>query len=240
MKPVGYIRISTTLKRQDENALEKQAQKLREACLGNGLVLRHIFEDVGSASSSDSLRRRTGLQDALRMASAQKGIIAVTEPSRLFRNLAEALKVTADFPDVRFWSVQHNGLLTPELLHDEVSAAASEAEATRLGTSKAQIARGFTGPDHEAKLRGSRNSLVQRRSSAAARIERLAAILEVHEQSRRLTYEEAAQLFNANMLRTSQGKEYTKVNVRRDLRAARQVLCDRRIEEFLNELNMAT
>lgn len=47
MQAVGYIRISTTLKRQDDQALETQADKIREACLSTGFDLTHIYEDVG-------------------------------------------------------------------------------------------------------------------------------------------------------------------------------------------------
>lgn len=240
MQAFGYIRISTTLKRQDEQALEKQAEKISEACLSAGFNLTRIYEDIGSACSDDSLKRRKGLQDALCAASSQKAVLVATEPSRLFRHPVEAVKVFTAYSDVRFWSVQHHAYLTADLLQAEVSAAAAEAEVTRIGTSKAQMARGFTGPDHEAKLRGSRNSLVQRKFRAAARIERLADVLEEHEQSRHLTHEQAAQLFNAHMLRTSQGQEWTKVNVRRDLKAARQILRERKeISALLDELDLA-
>lgn len=240
MLAIGYIRISTRLKRQDEQALTKQASKIREACLSAGFDLNHIYEDIGSACSADSLKRRKGLRDALRSASSQKAVIVITDPSRLFRHPIEALKVCTAYPHVRFWSVQHRDFLTTDVLQAEVSAAAAEAEATRIGTSKAQIERGFTGPDHEAKLRGSRISLVKRKSRAADRIERLANVLEKYEQWEHLTHDQAAQLFNSHMLLTSQGHEWTKVNVRRDLKAARRILYDRKeVEALLDELERA-
>lgn len=228
MQAVGYIRISTNMKRQDDQALEKQATKIREACLGAELNLTGIFEDVASASSKDSLKRRVGLQDALGIAQAQNGTIVVTEPSRLFRHPDEARKVSAAYPSIKVWSVKHRSYLTQDELLNEVVAAAAQAEAFRIGTSEAQISRGFTGPDHEAKLLGSRQSLQSRKAQAAARIGQLATILEEFEQSHPLTSAKAAELFNSRMLRTSQYQEWTKINVRRDLKAARKLIQERK------------
>lgn len=131
---VGYIRVSTDLQASDPKSLEVQAQKIRKACLSNDFFLGCIHEDVGSAASSSNLLDRPGLEDARAHAVAHNHVLVVTEPTRLFRNVAVAREFLAKL-DLKVFSVRGNRFLGRRALLDAIRRGETAAQEIRKGRS---------------------------------------------------------------------------------------------------------
>src|SRR5581483_8655419 len=89
----GYIRVSTTMQREDGISLETQTQRIQEYCAYKKLDLVKVYQDAGI--SGKNITGRPGMQELL--SDIQKGdSIIVCDLSRLARNTKDALTIVVD------------------------------------------------------------------------------------------------------------------------------------------------
>lgn len=85
----GYIRVSTTMQKEDGVSLETQAEKIKNYCIYEGLNLIKIYEDAGISGAK--MGNRPGLMEMIK--SIQKGdYLIFSTLSRLGRNAVEILQ----------------------------------------------------------------------------------------------------------------------------------------------------
>ena len=170
---VGYIRVSTEKQNVGDQALERQAEKIRKFCAERGLRLAAVYEDVGSAADKHSLSRRTGLQDAFAYAQREGACLIVTEPTRLARNVEVATK-WLESVTVPVLSVRDGIALSHPAVLDAVRVGELDVTQRKAATSNVLIQKSLAG-----QLLGSPvDKSAANKASALARLRRSEGIID--------------------------------------------------------------
>jgi site-specific DNA recombinase len=85
----GYIRVSTTMQKEDGISLDTQTKRINDYCAYRGFELKKIYSDAGKSGGT---MERPALKDALNALSKGNYLI-VAELSRLSRNTKDALNI---------------------------------------------------------------------------------------------------------------------------------------------------
>src|SRR5499427_7363962 len=93
---ISYIRVSSEEQADSGLGLEAQRQRIAAYCAMKGLHLAEIFEDPGISGGKPLASRPAGSQ-LLTAAKKSKAIVIASKLDRLFRSVADAATVIADF-----------------------------------------------------------------------------------------------------------------------------------------------
>ena len=89
---VGYVRVSTAGQAEDGVSLEHQEAKVRAYAEAHDLELAEVYRDDGiSGKRTDN---RPGLQDAVKHACRDKGVLVALSLTRLARNTRDCIDLT--------------------------------------------------------------------------------------------------------------------------------------------------
>src|SRR5215470_19630505 len=93
---LSYIRVSSDDQADSGLGLEAQRQRIAAYCVSKGLRLAKVFEDPGISGGKPLASRPAGSK---LLAAAKKGkvLVIVAKLDRLFRSVADAANVIADF-----------------------------------------------------------------------------------------------------------------------------------------------
>ena len=93
---ICYIRVSSEEQADSGLGLEAQRQRIAAYCTMKGLRLAEVFEDPGISGGKPLASRPAGSK---LLAAAKKGkvLVIVSKLDRLFRSVADAANVIADF-----------------------------------------------------------------------------------------------------------------------------------------------
>ena len=93
---ICYIRVSSEEQAESGLGLEAQRQRITAYCTMKGLRLAEVFEDPGISGGKPLASRPAGSK---LLAAAKKGkvLVIVSKLDRLFRSVADAANVIADF-----------------------------------------------------------------------------------------------------------------------------------------------
>ncbi|MBL4930054.1 recombinase family protein [Fuscibacter oryzae] len=218
---IGYIRLSTEMQADEDHALERQAEKLRQCCQKRGLALTSIYEDVGSAAKSDSLSRREGLRDATRHVQQEGAVLVVSDPTRLFRHVKDAETWLQNF-DICILSAEDDEMLSKERFLDAVRKGETSAHNIRRGTSTALARRqAEEKPGSPVDLSAAREASRRARSGRSDNIvDRIAHVLLEDEAYRDLSHRALADLLNRRGILTGWKRPWTGDGLKRQRREA--------------------
>jgi len=93
---LGYVRVSSEEQADSGLGLEAQRQRIAAYCAMKGLRLAEVFADPGISGGKPLASRPAGGQ-LLTAANKSKGLVIVAKLDRLFRSVADAATVIADF-----------------------------------------------------------------------------------------------------------------------------------------------
>ena len=93
---ISYIRVSSEEQADSGLGLEAQRQRIAAYCAMKGLRLAEVFEDPGISGGKPLATRPAGSQ-LLAAVKKRKVIVIVAKLDRLFRSVADAASVIADF-----------------------------------------------------------------------------------------------------------------------------------------------
>ena len=93
---LGYIRVSNEEQADSGLGLEAQRQRIAAYCNLKGLHLAEVFEDPGIGGGKPLASRPAG-SELLAAAKKGKALVIVSKLDRLFRSVADAASVIADF-----------------------------------------------------------------------------------------------------------------------------------------------
>ena len=93
---LGYIRVSSEEQADSGLGLETQCQRIPAYCTMKGLRLVEVFEDP-VISGGKPLAIRSAVSKLLAAAKKSKAVVVVAKLDRLFRSVADAANVIADF-----------------------------------------------------------------------------------------------------------------------------------------------
>jgi DNA invertase Pin-like site-specific DNA recombinase len=93
---LAYIRVSSDDQADSGLGLKAQRQRIADYCHMKGLRLAEVFEDPGVSGGKPLASRPAGSQ-LLAAAYKSKALVIVTKLDRLFRSVADAAHVIADF-----------------------------------------------------------------------------------------------------------------------------------------------
>lgn len=226
---IGYIRVSTEKQNVEDQALERQAEKIRRFCLERGIKSSATFEDVASAVDSFSDDCRLGLRAATARAVRENCCLIVTEPTRLFRNVKVAERWLST-SKVSIFSVDDQRILSASEFLAAVAAGAKVAKATRDGTVKALDKKRAEGlklgspADRSAANAASKRARAQRSDGI---VDVLALILREDSAYRDLSHRAFADLLNRRNVLTGWGRAWTATGVKRQ-----RGLAELRVQEW--------
>jgi DNA invertase Pin-like site-specific DNA recombinase len=92
---IGYVRVSTEEQADSGLGLEAQQQRIAAFCAMKGLRLIETFSDAGVSGGKALATRPAGSQ--LLQAARQGRVVVVAKLDRMFRSVADAANVIADF-----------------------------------------------------------------------------------------------------------------------------------------------
>jgi len=93
---LGYVRVSSEEQADSGLGLEAQRQRIAAYCALKGLRLAEVFADPGISGGKPLASRPAGSQ-LLAAANKSKVLVIVAKLDRLFRSVADAASVIADF-----------------------------------------------------------------------------------------------------------------------------------------------
>jgi site-specific DNA recombinase len=93
---IGYVRVSSEEQADSGLGLEAQRQRIAAFCAMKGLELAQTFEDA-AVSGGKPLASRPAGSRLLAEARKSKSVVVVAKLDRLFRSVADAAAVIADF-----------------------------------------------------------------------------------------------------------------------------------------------
>lgn len=226
-KAIGYTRLSTNLQLERDDSLNRQAAHIREACASQGWELLRTFEDVASAVGKGTVSQRPGLRDALTLAKSEGAILVVTEPTRLFRNSYEGLKVLREH-GVKVFSVNDDRLLSRKKLGAAFKAGEEFAESVRQGSSDAALRRNMPSAHLPKAAAASRRARALRSEEIA---EAIADALEKDPSLIALTHKALAEALNRLGILSGWDRSWTADSVRDRQRRACEILQIRKLLE---------
>jgi DNA invertase Pin-like site-specific DNA recombinase len=97
---ISYIRVSSDEQADSGLGLEAQRQRLTAYCDLKGLRLTEVFEDPGISGGKPLASRPAGSR-LLMTAKKTKAVVVVAKLDRLFRSVADAASIIADFDKKR-------------------------------------------------------------------------------------------------------------------------------------------
>ena len=103
---ISYIRVSSEEQADSGLGLEAQRQRIAAYCTMKGLHLAEVFEDAG-VSAGKPLASRPAGSGLLAAAKKGKAVVVVAKLDRLFRSVADAANVIADFDKKGIQLVDH-------------------------------------------------------------------------------------------------------------------------------------
>ena len=229
LSAIGYIRVSTEMQNQEDQALERQAERIRQHCAERGIRLISTYEDTCSAVGAYSVERRPALVEAVRWATEVGACLMVPEPTRLFRNVAVASRWLKSI-NVPVYSVEDGRILThPELL-EAIRDGQDIAKATSEGTVKGLKMKRAS----DTKLGSKANLTAANQASSRARRQRsdgivdaIARVLLEDEAYRDLSNRALADLLTRRTILTGWQRAWTGDGLKRHRKMA-----DERIEEW--------
>ncbi len=92
---IGYVRVSSEEQADSGLGLEAQRQRIIAFCAMKGLRLAEVFEDAGVSGGKPLSTRPSGYR--LLSAARRDKVVVVAKLDRLFRSVADAAGVIADF-----------------------------------------------------------------------------------------------------------------------------------------------
>jgi len=101
---LAYTRVSSDDQADSGLGLEAQRQRIADYCRTKGLHLAEVFEDPGVSGGKPLASRPAGSQ-LLAAAHKTKSLVIVAKLDRLFRSVADAASVIADFDKKGIWPV---------------------------------------------------------------------------------------------------------------------------------------
>lgn len=218
-KAVGYTRLSTNLQATRDDSEKRQAALIREACAAQGWGLLAIYHDVGSAVGKMDTSLRLGLRDAFKLAQSEGAILIVTEPTRLFRNKPEGLKMLRAF-GVKVFSVKDNRLLSRKDLGNAFKAGGEFAEAVRIGSSKSALGRNMPSSHLPKAAASSRQSRAKTSEKVA---EAIADAFDHDPSLTKLSHKELAQALNDCGIRSGWNRPWNAVSIRDRRKRANEI-----------------
>src|SRR6266436_3938308 len=93
---ISYIRVSSEEQADSGLGLEAQRQRIAAYCTMKGLHLAEVFEDPAISAGKPLASRPAGSR-LLAAAKKSKAVVVVAKLDRLFRSVADAANVIADF-----------------------------------------------------------------------------------------------------------------------------------------------
>jgi DNA invertase Pin-like site-specific DNA recombinase len=93
---ISYIRVSSEEQADSGLGLEAQRQRITAYCAMKGLHLAEVFEDPAISAGKPLASRPAGSR-LLAAAKKSKAVVVVAKLDRLFRSVADAANVIADF-----------------------------------------------------------------------------------------------------------------------------------------------
>ena len=228
---IGYIRVSTKMQNVEDQALERQAEKIRRFCLERNIKSSAIYEDIESGVDPFSSDRRSGLRDATVRAVRENCPLIVTEPTRLFRNV-ELAKRWLVSSKVSIFSVDEQKILSEAEFLAAVAAGAQVAKAISDGTVNALDQKRAAGvklgspADRRAATAASKRVRAQRSDGI---VDILALVLREDSAYRDLSHRAFADLLNRRNILTGWGRAWTAVGVKRQ-----HWLAEQRVQEWQN------
>ena len=93
---ISYIRVSSEEQADSGLGLEAQRQRIAAYCTMKGLHLAEIFEDAGISAGKPLASRPAG-NKLLAATKKGKAVVVVAKLDRMFRSVADAANVIADF-----------------------------------------------------------------------------------------------------------------------------------------------
>lgn len=230
-KAVGYTRLSTNLQLERDDSMNRQAARIREACVAQAWELLGIYEDVASAVGKATLSQRPGLGDALRLAKSEEAILVVTEPTRLFRNKPEGLKVLQNH-GVKVFSVNDNRLLSRKQLGAVFKAGEEFAESVRQGSSDAALRRNMPSAHLAEAANASRRARALKSEEVA---EAIADAFERDPSLSALTHKALAEALNRLGILSGWGRSWTGGSVIDRQKRAVEIVQERKVLEAEND-----
>lgn len=223
-RAVGYIRVSTDKQNDNDHALTAQQEKIREFCAKRGMRLAAICEDTGSAAGMRSGESRPGLRDALAWAKHENMCLVVTEPTRLFRNVAAGQQWLRKHP-VQIVSVRDGRILTESELLEVFREGENFVQSVRTGTSGAIEASPEMLTKRAASLAAAQAASRKARSDQSLqKTHEVASIMARDPAYRSLSHDALAELLNRHSVRTTRGLPWTRDGVRRQRKLAEDLL----------------
>lgn len=225
---VGYIRLSTDKQAADDGEFQRQAQRIKRACLKRGFNLLATYEDVASGTDPLGAVRRDGLVDAVSHARQAGAVLVISEPTRLFRhvNAAEEFLEKLDIP---VFSVREGRFMKKRALLGAIARGAASVENIRQGTRNAlakQIADGITFSKPDGRSEAAKASAKVRSLKADEVVFKVASALRSDQAVRALTHKELADLLNKQRIFSSWKRPWTKDSIRAVRKKAEALLSE--------------
>lgn len=226
---VGYIRVSTDMQAKGDVGLEKQARRIRDACLKKNFSLLRVYEDVGTGVGPDNVIRRPGLLDALHEANRSGAILVISDVSRLTRNKDEGERLLKEIK-VPVFSVREGRILGKRAILNTIQKAETAAQNIRAGTSQALASKnsGTRAPESVLSQSEKAKKSAQVRSEKAAEIaHKIADVFEREPMLRKLSHEALADLLNREGILSGGNRKWTWAAVRRPRSRAEELIAGR-------------
>lgn len=234
-RAVGYTRVSTEKQAANARDRDTQAERIKKACARRGMKLLGTYDDVWSGADPQGAIRREGLQDAVKLARAEKAVLVISDPTRLFRNVAAAEEFLKTL-DVPVFSVREGRVLKKRALLGAIARGEAAVETIRTGTSEAlaqKKAEGAVFSDQPGRVKAAEASAKARTERAKRIVLDIVRVLEVHPSASSLSHEALADLLNEQGILTGRKLRWTKASVRRPRKAAEAIRAE--WEEIAND-----
>lgn len=230
-KAVAYTRLSTNLQDERDDSMKRQEARIRDACADQGWELLGIYGDVASAVGKCTLSHRPELRDALSRAKSEGAILVVTEPTRLFRNRSEGLKVLREH-GVKIFSVNDDRLLSRKGLGAAFKAGEEFAASVRQGSSDAALRRNLPTAHLPKASAASRHARALKSEEVA---EAIADAFERDPLLSALTHKALAEALNRLGIRSGWGLPWNAASLRNRRKRAAEILKIRKALEAEND-----
>jgi len=213
---VGYIRLSTQSQMLGDRGLDRQAERIRKLCARRGIMLHAIYEDVWSGVDSLGAVRRDGLLDAVTRARETGSILVVTDPTRLFRNVAVAREFL-DTLNLPVLSVREGRIMKAPALLRAIERGEESIQNIRHGTEQSltqKKAEGVVFSTSSVRSRAAQASAKSRAQKADKIVHQIAITLRSDPAYRTLTHEALADLLNRQRILSGWDRPWTRHSVR--------------------------
>lgn len=227
-RAVGYTRVSTEKQAANARDRDSQTESIIKACARRGMTLLGIYHDVLSGADPQGALRREDLQAAVKRARAERAILVINEPTRLFRNVAAAEEFLKTL-DVPVFSVRDGRFMKKRALLNAIARGEAVVQNIRTGTSEAlarKKSEGVVFSDQPGRVKAAQVSAKARTERANRLVLDIVRVLKTHPSARGLSHQALADLLNEQNILTGRKKRWTRDGVRRPRQAAQAVLTE--------------